>query len=857
MTFRWVRVSSKFSAEDGGEVAGGHDQHNAAGKNPGQRAHRALRAAGSAAILVAGITASLAFAASPASDETAHAQWRENMLHKATPGKGCFQASFPAVRWESAPCRAVTGSTHPLPRLTGLTGPQTVGNGNDYALVAPGSNLITQTVGSFPSVIGVTSESSVGVASFGGGGILGSNEYTLQINTNNSSTTSACSGGASGCTVWQQFLYAPDQLVSGSAGVFIQYWLLGYGASGASCPNGYTTSKSSCYINSSAVEAPDTKITGLGNLQLTATAAAGGNDTVSVFNGTKAYSVTASDSVLKIGTVWTQSEFNVVGDAGGSEAVFNTGSVITVNVTAQYGSTTAPTCASGAGTTGETNNLNLLPCSATGGTTPSVQFIESLISAPTISKTFSPTSISAGGTSTVTLTLSNPNTGISLTGAAFSDSLSGMSAVGGAVGGTCSGTSPGTLSAGATNLSFSNITIPAGASCTVTFSVTSPDFGVFTNTASGVSSNQALTGNPSNTVSLTVVAIPQTITFTTSPPASAVYGTRFTVAATGGGSGNPVTFTSSGSCTNSGATYTMTAGTGTCSVIANQAGNMTYAAAPTSTLSVGAIKAVLTVTATSFTQPYNTPLPTLTYSFSGFVSPDTPSVVSGAPVLTTTATATSLPGVYPINIAQGTLAAANYSFNLVNGTLTLTLPVGLGQCVPFPVTLAAPAGPTGAAVTLTSSNASTVDFSPGVNPVVVIIEPGQTSPTRGEIPQVCGVNFGTTTVNAAPGVTTTSETVTVQVTATLSFAFASSTATAGTQDRLQLNLSVPAPAPGGLTVNLSSANAAVATVPATIVIPANSTSVIVPVTAVAAGSTVITASDLPNVPAATTSVTVQ
>ena len=64
----------------------------------------------------------------------------------------------------------------------------------------------------------------------------------------------------------------------------------------------------------------------------------------------------------------------------------------------------------------------------------------------------------------------------------------------------------------------------------------------------------------------------QTITYTTNPPATAAYKTSFTVAATGGASGNAVTFTSSGSCTNSGATYTMTSGTGTCSVIANQAG---------------------------------------------------------------------------------------------------------------------------------------------------------------------------------------------------------------------------------------------------------------------------------------------
>jgi len=52
--------------------------------------------------------------------------------------------------------------------------------------------------------------------------------------------------------------------------------------------------------------------------------------------------------------------------------------------------------------------------------------------------------------------------------------------------------------------------------------------------------------------------VAQTITFTTSPPTSATYNSTFTVAATGGASANPVTFTSSGACSNSGVTYTMT-----------------------------------------------------------------------------------------------------------------------------------------------------------------------------------------------------------------------------------------------------------------------------------------------------------
>jgi hypothetical protein len=91
--------------------------------------------------------------------------------------------------------------------------------------------------------------------------------------------------------------------------------------------------------------------------------------------------------------------------------------------------------------------------------------------------------------------------------------------------------------------------------------------------------NSNYSAAPPVTKSVTATQAAQAITFTTSPPASAAYKTTFAVAATGGASGNAVTFTSSGSCTNSGATYKMTSGTGTCSVIANQAGNLNYAAA--------------------------------------------------------------------------------------------------------------------------------------------------------------------------------------------------------------------------------------------------------------------------------------
>ena len=81
--------------------------------------------------------------------------------------------------------------------------------------------------------------------------------------------------------------------------------------------------------------------------------------------------------------------------------------------------------------------------------------------------------------------------------------------------------------------------------------------------------------------------------------------------------------------------------------------------------------ATLTVTADDQTRPEGETNPTLTYTFSGLVNGDSTSVVSGAPILSTTATIASPNGEYPIDITAGTLSAANYDFITVGGTLTI------------------------------------------------------------------------------------------------------------------------------------------------------------------------------------------
>ena len=298
-----------------------------------------------------------AFAASASDDVEAQAResWREVMIHTAVPEEGCFHAAYPDASWTKVACTKAPDQVY-LPRAsTGATA-DTVGNGLDYAAEVAG--VMNSATGSFPSVTGVTRERDR----------LAQNVYSLQLNSNFMSTA-ACDG-VRGCLSWEQFVYS-----SSSRSAFMQYWLINYGST---CPSGGWISYSgSCYKNSAAVSVPKIAITQLANLKLAASAVANGNDTLVFTTATDAYSTSGKDSVVYLATDWNQSEFNIVGDGGGSRAVFNTGSSITVKVTVNDGTGNAPSCASRAGTTGETNNLTLQSCSASGGSSPAIQFVES------------------------------------------------------------------------------------------------------------------------------------------------------------------------------------------------------------------------------------------------------------------------------------------------------------------------------------------------------------------------------------------------------------------------------------------------------------------------------------------------
>ena len=126
---------------------------------------------------------------------------------------------------------------------------------------------------------------------------------------------------------------------------------------------------------------------------------------------------------------------------------------------------------------------------------------------PTITKSFGAPTIPLNGTTSLTISITNPNSTVALTGVSFTDtypaglvtaSLSGLSS-------TCGGTT----TASASSLALSGGTIAPGTSCTITVNVTGTTAGIKNNSVT-ITSNEGGTGNTA-TASITVVAPPQLV----------------------------------------------------------------------------------------------------------------------------------------------------------------------------------------------------------------------------------------------------------------------------------------------------------------------------------------------------------
>jgi hypothetical protein len=229
-----------------------------------------------------------------------------------------------------------------------------VGDGNDFT-ADTNPNLISTSIGAFPKVKGVKSVDSEGCC-----GIQGQNSYSLQLNSY-FFETSAC-GNIPNCAGWEQFVLSNPPAVSGDAALFIQDWLVPTeGSSLSGCPPdaGWEYVGIGCVQNSpSAVSIPNIAVTDLSKVIETGTASSSGDSIyLSVDNTEYGMKNIQSDGITDLAEHWEGAEFNVIGNAGGDVADFNSGSNITVSVQTDIGVTTAPTCPADSGTTGESNNL--------------------------------------------------------------------------------------------------------------------------------------------------------------------------------------------------------------------------------------------------------------------------------------------------------------------------------------------------------------------------------------------------------------------------------------------------------------------------------------------------------------------
>jgi outer membrane protein OmpA-like peptidoglycan-associated protein len=181
----------------------------------------------------------------------------------------------------------------------------------------------------------------------------------------------------------------------------------------------------------------------------------------------------------------------------------------------------------------------------------------------------------------------------------------------------------------------------------------------FSNTASVSSADAApATTTDSGTISLS----PQAITFTNTPPTSPLPGSTYTVSATGGGSGNPVTFTvdntSTSGCTVNSSTglVTLTAPAGTCVIDAHQLGNGSYSAATVRQQTVTSVLGTQTILFTN--TPPNNPLPGTTYTVSATGGASGNPVTFSVGVQTSGCTVNSVTGVVTLTPPAGTCVIA-------------------------------------------------------------------------------------------------------------------------------------------------------------------------------------------------------
>ena len=173
---------------------------------------------------------------------------------------------------------------------------------------------------------------------------------------------------------------------------------------------------------------------------------------------------------------------------------------------------------------------------------------------------------------------------------------------------------------------------------------------------------------PSAAFPVTLIKAAQTITFTSTPPVSPAVGGTYVVSAIGGGSGNPVLFSSltMSSCSVAASTVSFV-GAGLCRVAANQAGNANYNDAGETVQQITVVAGAPTTTALESSKNPSKVGQIVTFSAKVKLTNGTKSVTAG----TVTFMEGSIVLAGPIALNSGGVASFSRS-NLSVGTHTIT-----------------------------------------------------------------------------------------------------------------------------------------------------------------------------------------
>jgi hypothetical protein len=188
--------------------------------------------------------------------------WRTTITKIPVSAKGCYQATYPSLQWQSVPCviAPIIGAKtprHHIPITSRIVG-NTFG---DIAATVPSTGTISFSQGWFENVtVAPEADSASNKA----------NGFSLQLNTNYF-TTPVCNNAPLPqsptvvCQGWEQFVLSNDTTKT-KAYVYIQSWVVNYGRP---CPTGWLTPppdpedpavNNDCLRNSSAAVLPIQKV---------------------------------------------------------------------------------------------------------------------------------------------------------------------------------------------------------------------------------------------------------------------------------------------------------------------------------------------------------------------------------------------------------------------------------------------------------------------------------------------------------------------------------------------------------------------------------------------------------------------